>query len=180
MLKILPILFLLTSSPLFAIEFFQAGEVISADKINTIITDSMRVNEKRGTNTYGTTSSVKSLVTGRTVAINKKHNETSLLIKYSDVFRVIGQDKMCTIYLEIDGVACSNGENFKSIYMNYSSDINAIHLSAVCSGMIKGNYTAKVMVKNGAQYSGYTGGSCEFTWADNSTYSLTVQEVLGN
>lgn len=163
-----------------ALSAIESNKQITAAEINEKINELYQLNYTSGVVVSYIYSPTKVNVPSRTLTFTKKYNSTKLLLLYGDVFRVYPEAKMCTIYLEIDGNPCSNGQIYKSIYTHTSYDINALEIEGVCEGITSGTHTYKIKSKaNNHSELGETfkGGTCEFSWDSNSSFLMTIKEV---
>lgn len=158
----------------------ETGKEIKAVDLNDKLNELYQVYYKNGVEAHNITSASKVDVNSRSLNFVKKHDSTKLVMTYNDVFRVLTTEKMCTIYLEVDGKSCTNGQIYKSVYVYNSTDINSIEIEGVCEGITKGTHAFKIKAKADShlqQHAGFRGGTCEFSWGANSTYSMIIKEV---
>lgn len=156
----------------------ESNNQIKASDLNEHLNFLFKIFHKSGIEGATYTGASIQQVSGRTLNFTKKYDATKLVLTYSDVFRVYNNEKMCTLYLEVNGQPCTEGPLFKSIYAYSSHDINSLKISHTCSGVPKGAHTYSIKVKAASFGNAYLGGYCEFSWSNNSSFLMTVKEVF--
>lgn len=97
------ILFLLIS--LNAFSSIEINNLIISSDLNEKLNELYKMKYKTGVSAVSINSTTKVDVPSRALTFTKKYNSTKLVLFYGDVFRVDPSNKMCTLYLEIDGVS---------------------------------------------------------------------------
>jgi len=111
-------------------------------------------------------------IASRVLSINKLSSSSVLKISYTDNFRTMGTQKVCSWEIKVDGNSCPDDVLKYNFYSLDSSEniLRSTSVTGYCSGVTTtGAHEIQVWVDN-------TGGDCYTGW-NNSTWVIDVEEV---